>query len=68
MTWHRSSTVEQLPPDPIGEAVAATIAEVLGGASVEVLYAPPGDPIPRAPDGPVTATAEVWGPRAGGRG
>jgi len=66
MTWRRSSTVEQLPSDPIGEAVAATIAEVLGGASVELLYAPPGDPIPRAPDGPVTATAAGVGPSGWG--
>src|SRR5438105_12691367 len=62
MSWRRSSTVEQLPSDTIGEAVAATIAEILGGASVELLYAPPGDPLPPAPDGPTTASATGIGP------
>jgi hypothetical protein len=62
MPWRRFSTVEHLPADPVGEAVAATIAELLGGASVELLYAPPGDPLPEAPDGPATASAAGVGP------
>jgi DNA integrity scanning protein DisA with diadenylate cyclase activity len=65
-TWRRSSTVEQMPSDPVGEAVAATIAEVLGGASVELLYTPPGDPMPPAPEGPTTATATGVGPSGWG--
>jgi len=66
MTWRRSSTVEQLPSDPVGEAVAVTIAEVLGGASVELLYAPPGEPMPPAPEGPATASATGVGPSGWG--
>jgi hypothetical protein len=66
MTWRRSSTVEQLPSDPVGEAVAATIAEVLGGASIELLYAPPGDRMPPAPEGPATASATGVGPSGWG--
>jgi hypothetical protein len=66
MPWRRSSTVEQLPSDPVGEAVAATIAEVLGRASVELVYAPPGDPMPPAPDGPATASAVGVGPSGWG--
>ena len=65
-TWRRSSTAEELPSDPVGESVAATIAEVLGGASVELLYAPPGDPMPPAPAGPTTASATGVGPSGWG--
>jgi DNA integrity scanning protein DisA with diadenylate cyclase activity len=65
-TWRRSSTVEQIPSDPVGEAVAATIAEVLGGASVELLYTPPGDPMPPAPEGSTTASATGVGPSGWG--
>lgn len=40
MPWHRTSTVEQLPADPLGEAAAAVLTELVAGADVELVYAP----------------------------
>jgi hypothetical protein len=62
MPWLRSSTVGDVPPDPIGEAVAASIAEMLGAASVELLYVPDDAPLPPPPDRPDCATAVGDGP------
>jgi hypothetical protein len=60
--WRRSSTVSQLPPDPVGEAVAATIPEVLQGALVELVYSPADAPPPPVPGGTATASASDVGP------
>ena len=54
MAWVRSSTIDRLPVDPVGEAVAQAITEVLVGATVELAYAPSDDdelPDDRAHDG-----------------
>src|SRR5882762_5557842 len=37
MSWVVSSTVECVPSDPVGEAVAAAIAGVMGSSSLEIL-------------------------------
>lgn len=52
MTWRRSCTVDQPPEDPVGDAVAAALAEVMVGSSVELLYSPRGKP-------PMVASSEV---------
>jgi DNA integrity scanning protein DisA with diadenylate cyclase activity len=62
MSWQRSSTVDRPPADPVGEAVGASIAEILGGASVELVYSPVDAPPPPAPDGPATVSAIGEGP------
>jgi len=49
MPWHRISTTAHLPADPVGEATAEVLAEVVVGASVDLTYAPTGsssDPLP----------------------
>ena len=44
--WQRTSTVEHVPADPIGEAVAQSLVEILEGASVEIGYSPDDGPAP----------------------
>lgn len=62
MTWARSSTVDVLPVDPIGEAVAEAVVEILEGASVELIYSPIDDAsLPSLDDGSV-ASASGEGP------
>jgi hypothetical protein len=46
----------------VGDAIAATVSEVLGGASVDLVYSPAGGPAPSGPDGLATATAVGPGP------
>jgi hypothetical protein len=60
--WHRRSTGPPLPPDPAGEAAAETIAEILQGATVDLVYSPPGAAPPPAPVAPGAATASGPGP------
>jgi hypothetical protein len=62
MGWKRSSTVERLPADPLGESLAASVAEILGGASVELLHSPADGPPPDVPQGPAIASATGDGP------
>ena len=50
MDWHRSSTVDHLPDDPVGEVVATTLVEIFQGASVELVYSPDDAPAPAPPD------------------
>ncbi|MGH8998018.1 MAG: diadenylate cyclase [Acidimicrobiia bacterium] len=50
------------PVDPVGDAVAAATAEILGGASVELRYAPDGHALPPAPDGTGIVSASGPGP------
>ncbi|MGQ0617801.1 MAG: diadenylate cyclase [Acidimicrobiia bacterium] len=63
MPWSRSSTVDELPHDPVGEVAAAAIAAMLGEASVELVYSPEDGPLPEPPDGLATASATGPGPR-----
>lgn len=62
MSWQLTSTVERMPADPIGEAVAASIAGILRGASVELQYSPDDAPPAKASEGPATASAVGTGP------
>jgi hypothetical protein len=54
----RTSTVDELPADPLGEAMAAAVTDVLEGSTVELAYAPAGAeaPEPRPEAGMATAT------------
>jgi hypothetical protein len=54
--------VDSLPSHPIGEAVAASIAAILGGGSVELRLSPDDAPLPVVADGPGTAHAVGAGP------
>ena len=58
----RSSTVSELPPDPVGDAVAGSIADILEGTVVELVYAPADAPPPPVSDSPTTASASGEGP------
>jgi hypothetical protein len=58
----RSSTVSELPPDPVGEAAADSIAEILHGSVVELVYAPADAQPPPVPTAAATATASGEGP------
>ena len=62
--WQRTSDVDELPDDPIGEAVAVALAEILAGASVELSYAPSSSaaPPPLPPAEPGVAMATGPGP------
>jgi hypothetical protein len=60
--WQRTSDVDDVPHDPIGEAVAIALADVLAGASVELSYAPTTSPAPLRPAEPGMAMATGPGP------
>jgi hypothetical protein len=62
MDWHRSSTVDHLPDDPVGEVVAAALVEIFQGATVELVYSPDDAPLPEAPTGLTTTSATGDGP------
>jgi hypothetical protein len=62
VSWVVTSTVDSMPSDPIGEAVAASIAAILGGSSVELRYSPDDAPLPPVTGGPGTASAVGAGP------
>ncbi|CAA9246368.1 MAG: hypothetical protein AVDCRST_MAG50-2009 [uncultured Acidimicrobiales bacterium] len=40
MTWNRTSTVDDVPVDPYGDAVASAVSDMLAAAVVEVVYSP----------------------------
>ena len=62
MRSQRTSTVEELPADPLGEAVADAVSDVLNGATVEMAYAPADAP-PQEPAAEAgTASATGTGP------
>lgn len=60
--WQRSSTVSELPADPVGEAVAEAITEILEGAVVELVYSPTDAPPRPTPASATTAAASGDGP------
>lgn len=62
MVLTRSSTVDELPADPLGEAVADALAGVLAGVHVELAYTPDGAPVPAASVEVGTARATGAGP------
>lgn len=42
MRWQRTSTAGAAPADPVGDAVAEALTDLVGGASVELTYTPEG--------------------------
>lgn len=40
MSWQRSSSVDHVPDDPVGGAVAESIVEMLRWSTVELRYSP----------------------------
>jgi hypothetical protein len=62
MDWRRSSTVDHLPEDPVGEVVAATLVEIFRGASVELVYSPDDAPAPGPAHSLGVASATGEGP------
>ena len=60
--WQRTSTVGEVPADPVGQAAADALAEVLVGASVEVSYAPSDEAPPLPPTEVGMAAATGAGP------
>ena len=42
MRWQRSSTAGEPPADPVGDAVAEALTDLVGGATVELNYSPEG--------------------------
>jgi hypothetical protein len=62
MTWSRSSTVDHLPPDPVGVAVATTLSEIFQGATVELVYSPDDAALPSPPTGTRAVSASGPGP------
>ena len=62
MTGQPTSTVGEVPADPVGQAAVDALAEVLVGASVEVSYSPSGAAPPLPPTQVGTAAATGAGP------
>lgn len=62
MPWHRTSTADEPPADPIGEAIAEALGDVLAGAAVELAYAPAGAAAAVVTTDVGTATATGAGP------
>ena len=62
MTWQRTATVGDPPSDPVGEAVARAVADLVAGAAVQLRYAPDGESIPAPPSQVGTAMASGSGP------
>ena len=66
MSGQRATTAEEVPADPVAEAVAAAIVEILEGASVDVRYfregeGPPLPAVEAAVEAAPTATATATG-------
>lgn len=62
MRWQRTSTDGEPPEDLIGETVAEALAEVVGGASIELAYRRSGTRASLPDPGPAVAVAEGDGP------
>jgi len=62
LSWQRSSTVDRVPDDPVGAAVAESIARMLSWSTVELCYFPDKAPPPPPPDEPAMASATGDGP------
>jgi hypothetical protein len=62
VNWKRTSTIDRLPDDPVGAAMAATLSEVLVVAAVELVYSPAESPLPAEVSGPAVSSATDAGP------
>ena len=63
MACHRTSIVDDAPSDPVGEAVAEAVTDMLAGVSVELSYAPAGSTEAEPAAGPAVAWARSDGPQ-----
>jgi DisA bacterial checkpoint controller nucleotide-binding len=59
--WLRTSTIDHVPRDPVGDAMAKALSDVLSSGVVELGYSPTGSSGPVAID-PSTASARGPGP------
>lgn len=62
MSLRRTSTVDHVPEDPVGEAAARAVVDMLGDATAELVYAPDEVPLPRASSEATMASAAGEGP------
>jgi hypothetical protein len=62
MALRRTSTIGEPPSDPLGEAVAIALTDLVAGSAVELRYTPDGAGIPAAPERIGTAMATGAGP------
>jgi hypothetical protein len=62
MPWVRTSSVDELPTDPAGEAMAESLLEIFQGSSVSLVYAPADDAVVPVPDGELIVGAVGAGP------
>lgn len=60
--WQLSSTVSHRPPDPVGEAAAEAITEIIEGTVVELVYSPSDTPPPEPELEAMTAVGTGDGP------
>src|SRR5256885_12384653 len=58
MTWKRSSSHGDPPPDPVGDVIAETLLDLMPPAEVELSYTRVDDPAPPPPDGWAAATGD----------
>ncbi len=58
MTWKRSSSDAEPPPDPLGDVIAETVLDLIPPTEVELLYTAAGAPAPEPSDGWASATAQ----------
>jgi hypothetical protein len=62
MSWLRTSTVDDLPADPVGEAMAEAVLEVFNGSNVSMVYAPADGEPAAAPVDDTAMSATGSGP------
>lgn len=62
MPWLQTSSVDSVPADPWGTAMAEALTDLVAGATVELRYQPAGAPRDPVPTDVATATADVAGP------
>ena len=62
VAWERTSEVDEVPEDPVGEAVASALTDMLAGANVELSYTPASSSVPLRPAEPGMAMATGPGP------
>jgi hypothetical protein len=62
VSWKSTTTAEQLPSDPFGDAVAEAVTDMLDAAVVELRYTPSTEERPGSPSDPACAAEVGPGP------
>ncbi|MBK5223656.1 MAG: DNA integrity scanning protein DisA nucleotide-binding domain protein [Acidimicrobiia bacterium] len=62
MRWIRTSTVDHIPIDPVADAMADSLSDLLSSATIELAYSPSGTPPTPLPEGPGVAAESGAGP------